>query len=34
VFLQEDGMLKVLKGITSIEEVEEVTGSVDWWTKK
>lgn len=34
VFLQEDGMLKVLKGITSIEEVEEVTGSVDWWVKK
>lgn len=34
VFLQEDGMLKVLKGVTSVSEVEEVTGSVDWWMKK
>lgn len=28
--MQEDGMLKVLLGTTSIEEVERLTGSVEW----
>jgi type II secretory ATPase GspE/PulE/Tfp pilus assembly ATPase PilB-like protein len=31
IFLQEDGILKILKGITSIEEVEDVVGTIDWW---
>ncbi len=30
VFLQEDGILKVLSGITSFEEVESVTGPIKW----
>jgi type II secretory ATPase GspE/PulE/Tfp pilus assembly ATPase PilB-like protein len=30
--MQEDGMLKVLKGVTSIEEVERLTGKVEWLT--
>ncbi len=30
VWLQEDGMLKVLKGITTIEEVERLTGKLEW----
>ena len=30
VWLQEDGILKVLKGITSVEEVERLTGKIDW----
>ncbi len=30
VNLQEDGILKVLSGVTSFEEVENVTGPIDW----
>ncbi len=30
VTMQEDGMLKVLKGTTSIEEVERTTGKIEW----
>ncbi len=30
--MQEDGVLKVLLGITSIEEVERLTGSIEWFT--
>jgi len=30
VYMQEDGLLKVLSGITTIEEVEKVTGPVNW----
>ena len=33
IFLQEDGVLKIISGITSIEEVEDVTGSVEWWPR-
>ncbi len=33
IFLQEDGILKVLKGVTSVKEVEDVTGTIDWWPK-
>jgi type II secretory ATPase GspE/PulE/Tfp pilus assembly ATPase PilB-like protein len=33
VFLQEDGVLKMLRGVTSRAEVEDVTGSIDWWVK-
>lgn len=33
VFLQEDGVLKVLKGVTSFKEVEDVTGSIEWLPK-
>ncbi len=28
--MQEDGILKVLKGITSMEEVQRLTGEIDW----
>ncbi len=30
VWMQTDGILKVLKGITTFKEVEEVTGPVEW----
>ncbi|MCR4261214.1 MAG: ATPase, T2SS/T4P/T4SS family, partial [Candidatus Colwellbacteria bacterium] len=30
VYMQEDGLLKVLSGITTIAEVEKVTGPVNW----
>jgi type II secretory ATPase GspE/PulE/Tfp pilus assembly ATPase PilB-like protein len=30
VLLQEDGILRVLAGITSFEEVEAVTGPIGW----
>lgn len=30
VEMQEDGVLKILKGITSFEEVERLTGPVEW----
>ena len=30
VYMQEDGILKALSGITTIEEVEKVTGPVNW----
>ena len=30
VFMQEDGILKTLQGITSTEEVEKETGSIVW----
>lgn len=30
VKLQEDGLIKVLSGLTSLEEVESVTGPIDW----
>jgi len=30
VFTQEDGILKTLKGITSFEEVERLTGPIEW----
>lgn len=30
VLLQQDGILKVLAGITSLEEVESVTGPIEW----
>ncbi|MEK9173389.1 MAG: GspE/PulE family protein [Patescibacteria group bacterium] len=30
VTMQQDGILKVLKGMTTLEEVEKVTGPVDW----
>lgn len=33
VYLQEDGILKVLRGITSVEEVERLTGKIDWLRK-
>lgn len=33
VFLQEDGVLKILKGVSSLEEVEDVTGSIEWWPR-
>ena len=28
--MQEDGLLKVLKGITSIEELERLAGEIKW----
>ncbi|MFH1188351.1 MAG: GspE/PulE family protein [bacterium] len=31
VDIQSDGILKILEGITSIEEVERVTGPIEWW---
>lgn len=31
VTLQEDGFLKVLKGVTSIAEVERLAGKIEWW---
>src|SRR3989338_6781586 len=31
VFLQEDGVLKAMNGITSMEEVERATGKISWW---
>ena len=34
VTLQEDGVLKVLEGITSFEEIERLTGKIDWFLKK
>lgn len=34
VTLQEDGILKAIKGITSIEEVERLTGKIDWLAEK
>ncbi len=34
VTMQEDGILKVLAGITSIEEVEKITGPVNWGNRK
>ena len=30
VTMQEDGVLKALLGITSIEEVERLTGKISW----
>ncbi|MCP6720098.1 MAG: GspE/PulE family protein [Patescibacteria group bacterium] len=30
VTMQEDGILKVLRGVTSVEEIERLTGSVPW----
>jgi type IV pilus assembly protein PilB len=30
VFLQQDGILKVLSGITDLEEVERITGPITW----
>jgi len=30
VMLQEDGFLKVLKGVTSIAEVERLAGKIEW----
>ncbi|MGC9046727.1 MAG: GspE/PulE family protein [Minisyncoccia bacterium] len=30
VWMQEDGVLKILKGITTWEEVESVTGPIEW----
>ncbi|MEK7626758.1 MAG: type II secretion system protein GspE, partial [Patescibacteria group bacterium] len=30
VTMQEDGVLKILKGITSFEEVERLTGPIIW----
>lgn len=30
VYMQEDGILKALSGITTIEEVEKVTGPINW----
>ena len=32
VTMQEDGILKVLKGITSLEEIERATGPIKWLT--
>jgi type II secretory ATPase GspE/PulE/Tfp pilus assembly ATPase PilB-like protein len=32
VLLQQDGILKVLAGLTSLEEVESVTGPISWTT--
>lgn len=34
VTLQEDGLLKALKGITSLEEVERLTGKIEWEKRK
>lgn len=34
VSLQEDGILKALRGVTSMEEVERLTGKIDWFRKK
>lgn len=34
VTLQEDGILKVLQGITTMEEVERLTGKISWFKKK
>ncbi|PIR88578.1 MAG: hypothetical protein COU09_01175 [Candidatus Harrisonbacteria bacterium CG10_big_fil_rev_8_21_14_0_10_44_23] len=31
VTLQQDGIIKVLSGITSFEEVEKITGALEWW---
>jgi type II secretory ATPase GspE/PulE/Tfp pilus assembly ATPase PilB-like protein len=28
--MQQDGVLKVLSGITTFEEVEETTGKIEW----
>lgn len=33
IYLQEDGVLKILKGMTSIAEVEDVTGTIEWWPR-
>ncbi len=33
IFLQQDGILKTLQGITSFAEVEEVAGEIDWEMK-
>ncbi len=33
IFLQEDGVLKILKGATSVKEVEDVTGTIEWWVR-
>ncbi len=30
VFMQQDGILKVLAGLTTLKEVEETTGAVEW----
>jgi len=30
LLMQEDGLLKAIRGITTIEEVERVTGPIDW----
>lgn len=30
IFLQQDGILKVLRGVTSFAEVEDVTGEIEW----
>jgi type II secretory ATPase GspE/PulE/Tfp pilus assembly ATPase PilB-like protein len=30
VTMQEDGILKALEGVTSLEEVEEATGPLEW----
>ena len=30
VYMQEDGILKALSGVTTIEEVEKVTGPINW----
>jgi type II secretory ATPase GspE/PulE/Tfp pilus assembly ATPase PilB-like protein len=31
VTMQEDGILKVLRGITSVEEIERLTGKISWF---
>ena len=30
VTMQQDGILKIINGITSVEEVESVTGPLEW----
>jgi len=30
--MQQDGVLKVISGLTTLEEVEEVTGKIKWET--
>lgn len=32
--MQEDGMLKVIQGITDTDEIERLTGPVDWFSNK
>ncbi|MBS3903652.1 MAG: type II/IV secretion system protein [Anaplasmataceae bacterium] len=30
IYLQEDGILKVMKGVTSLAEIEDITGPIEW----
>lgn len=34
VSMQDDGILKVIRGVTSFDEVERVTGTIEWLNKK